>query len=338
MYIRYVPLPANTDCAYDPTTSPFEMPICELVVRCQVESPPSTGPLVSRDLALALRSGFWANLVRLGCRDDAGACHRDGQGVRNRQTVACSHRDSCAVPVLFRPRSTIQRRDHASPAGLMVRRCATDSFTVSIVLFGHRAVANRALIGRALEHTGTRGIRLADTSLQFLPRPSGEFSGPLHQRLAQILPMHIARDHAAPVLLELSAPLDTTSGELATVLGNMAHDFVQWDLEDRGLAERLGKAGCDQLAEAARQCASASLASVRVDDGTIATRVGTRRSRSNRNRFVLEGRKGYLHLDGDLTAAAPWLALLSLRGGGRHKSFGLGQVRLWVLGDSLGVL
>ena len=39
---------------------------------------------------------------------------------------------------------------------------------------------------------------------------------------------------------------------------------------------------------------------------------------------------GYVELSGDLALAWPWLAALALRGAGQKRSFGLGEVRLWV--------
>jgi len=39
---------------------------------------------------------------------------------------------------------------------------------------------------------------------------------------------------------------------------------------------------------------------------------------------------GFVELTGDLTRAWPWLRVLALRGAGQKRSFGQGEVRLWL--------
>jgi hypothetical protein len=60
--------------------------------------------------------------------------------------------------------------------------------------------------------------------------------------------------------------------------------------------------------------------------------LGLRRSRGNGRRFPLRGFVGSIALTGKLAAALPWLSMLELRGGGGRKTFGLGEVRVWVGG------
>lgn len=133
------------------------------------------------------------------------------------------------------------------------------------------------------------------------------------------------------MLLELASPYQGGDAQVAHLLGNLAHDLVQWDLEDSGTSAQLGKRGCDALADEARREAESSLSGVTVDVRTLdAEDHGLRQSRSNRGAFRLHGVSGYVELRGDLARAWPWLASLVLRGAGQKRSFGLGEVRLWL--------
>jgi hypothetical protein len=55
---------------------------------------------------------------------------------------------------------------------------------------------------------------------------------------------------------------------------------------------------------------------------------GKRYSRQNGNSFELRDVYGKVNIRNKLGEALPWLAVLSLRGAGAKKSFGLGRVQI----------
>ena len=175
---------------------------------------------------------------------------------------------------------------------------------------------------------GRAGLWNGRTSVLFDLTYRPVFEGTLGAWAARSGPHAMA---AGRVLVELASPCQGDDAQLAPLLSNLAHDLVQWDLEDRGRSAELGKRGCDALADEARRQAEASLQGVTVDVRALgAEDRGLRQSRSNRGSFRLHGVSGCVELSGDLALAWPWLAALALRGAGQKRSFGLGEVRLWI--------
>jgi hypothetical protein len=203
-----------------------------------------------------------------------------------------------------------------------------EAVDLELVLWGRRAASAVELVLGAVRDD--KAFQLLDRGewIPFERAVSRVFEGGLGQFVTEVAPPGRARP--ARLLVEIADLLDAKDFDLAKILGTVAHDLVQWDLEDRGDADRLGKTSCDDLAEKARRLAEASLEGVVTEAGAVTPGThGLRISRSNRNPFPLNGFRGHVSLVGDLSAALPWLVALSLRGGGRHKSFGSGRVRLW---------
>lgn len=305
-----------------PTDSPLRIPValgtaCLALTRAlDLERPP--GP--------KLRGAFGAALMRRSCVMPAvcrpGPPEDDEPGARPHP---CQGPAECPARLLLRPHSTAQARDHASPLALSVAVARPDLLDVGVALWGRRALALKDLVEQVLIDAGRFGLLDGRGAAPFAADIRWEFDGTLHQWLA-------GQGHGpgGPLLLQLVEPVESRSPDLASWAANAVHDLVQWDLEDSGESELLGKRGCDALAGQAREAARSAFRGVVVEDAWLEEAgPGARRSRTNRQRFEPLGVRGYVRLGGELEPAWPWLSLLTLRGAGGRRSFGLGGLRLW---------
>ncbi len=309
-------------------SAPFEMPIAVVQAQAHLSEPLELPAHPGASLATTLRGCYETALLRLGCALAAGPRCCDRTPASTPGGVICADPSPCPIPILYKPRSEAQRRDHASPIGLWARQTNERLVDLRVVLWGRRALAARQLAFEALAAAGRAGLWNGRTSVLFDLTYRPVFEGTLGAWAARSRPHAMA---AGRVLVELASPCQGDDAQLAPLLGNLAHDLVQWDLEDRGRSAELGKRGCDALADEARRQAEASLRGVIVDVRALGAEArGLRQSRSNRGSFRLHGVSGCVELSGDLALAWPWLAALALRGAGQKRSFGLGEVRLWV--------
>jgi hypothetical protein len=282
------------------------MPIAIVSATCQLAQPVDLPPRDGATLATVLRGAFGDALVHAG------------------------------LGPLHEPRSRAQRRDHPSPLVLRVRSVEADAhepthvcgFEFTLLFLGRAACAQREPVLAALHGMAATG--LTATRVPFELTLASGFEGTLADRNAMR-----ARDGSRHARIVLRTPMSADLLRFDAVLGEVAHELVQWDLVDRQVSEDLGKRGCDALAEQARVAAASSLLGVRVDADVTEQHIGSRRSRSNGHRFGLTGYTGAVTLEGDLCGALPWLVVLELRGAGRKKTFGLGEVQL-ELGETSG--
>jgi hypothetical protein len=307
---------------------PFEMPIAVVQAQAHLSAPLELGVHPGASLATTLRGCYETALLHLGCTVAAGPRCCDRTPADAAGGVICAHPSVCPIPILYKPRSEAQRRDHISPIGLWAHQPTERLVDVRMVLWGRRALAARQLAFEALTAAGRAGLWNGRTSVLFDLAYKPVFEGTLGAWAARAWPRAAV---AGRVLVELASPCQGDDAQLARLLGNLAHDLVQWDLDDDGRSAALGKRGCDALADEARGQAEASLRDVTVGVRALDREdAGLRQSRSNRGSFRLRGLSGYLELSGDLSRTWPWLAALALRGAGQKRSFGLGEVRLWL--------
>jgi hypothetical protein len=306
--------------------TPFRLPIAVFRIRANLSSPLCLDVRAGASLATTLRGAYDAALVRAGCRRPLGSppCHDDDRSPRG---VTCAVPLACPVAALYKPRSMTQRRDHPSPIDLRIEQTAATQLAGRVTLWGRRALAARGLIFDALTSMGRRGLWDGSQAVRFDAIVEPVFEGTLG---AWVLGQQRHAAGHGRVLVELSSPCHGAPRPFGPLAGLTAHDLVQWDLEDSGASATLGKRGCDDLAEGARACAESAFERVTI----VASRLdvedrGQRYSRGNRHRFRIEGVSGFIELRGDLTAAAPWLMLMALRGVGQKRAFGLGSLRLW---------
>ncbi len=314
----------TTDAHEATFVTPFSMPIAVVAARASLHRALRLEPHAGASLATTLRGAYEAALLRAGCAFAPGPRRCDRVAEHARRPVVCQSPTTCSIPALYKPRSQAQRRDHPSPVGLWVRQTSETSLDVSVTPWGRRACATRALALGALAGSGRAGLWDGASALPFDVETRTTFEGTLGDWARR------GRPGGRRLLLEFASPLQCADGELAHVLGTVAHDLVQWDLEDCGDSARLGKPGCDALADEVRRQAEAALDGVSVEVRSLdAEDHGQRRSRSNHGAFRLYGVSGFVELSGDLSRAWPWLRALALRGAGQKRSFGLGEVRLW---------
>lgn len=299
--------------------SPFRMPVRVVRAHCRLARPVLMGDREAMELPQRLRGAWLESLGVTGCR---GNCNHNP--ANQTRTLVCARPQECAVPRLFKPRCQWQKRDHPPSVALWPEPTGADSFVLEAVCLGRHASSHRQLIDAALEDCGRRGVMFDDRPAPFLLDHSVCFDGSIDRLVAAE-----ARP-ASELLLGFMTPCEVRSEDLGDVAGNAAHDLVQWDLADSGASSILLKAGCDELAELARVQARRALAALAVQTlNREDVYVGRRWSESFRGSFRLSGFTAFVRLTGAVAEALPWLILLSIRGAGRHKSFGSGHVRLW---------
>ena len=302
------------------------------------------------DLRTSLRGAFGKALMSLGCKNAAKGQSCFGLNTRH----ACQMPDHCALPWLFEPHVAIQRRDHPSPVVLTLTGIddqpgdtdepAVSAMEIRLVLFGRHANQERELVLAALSSAGQRGLlepgptqgspARKPSSVSFEVQTNELWSGTLCDWVAGRFDGQVS----SQLDIHLATPLCTDPPDFGPMLGNLAHDLVQWDLADSGLAAEFvaqghgdAKRWCDDFADCARAHVKKRLTKVRVNGDVSKMSLGRRRSRSNGNSFELHGFTGWLTLTGEFQPILPWLVALELRGGGKKKSFGLGEVRLEAL-------
>lgn len=247
---------------------------------------------------------------------------------------ACPHQPPCAafscdadpsIALLLDPTSPAQRRTFAPAISARIEAIVRNTIDVEVLLWGARAVGAQALVTRALQIAGACGVFVDDVARAFRV-------GPLHVSVAPLALQAVALAGQREVLIELRNVMGT-QGDFACLVADAAHDLVQYQLFDDGQATALGKAGCDQRADAARAHVKSLFAAVDVVGGAaLPVHHGRKRSRRTGHSFALDGLDGHLVLRGELTALGPWLGACALRGVGLHKGFGLGQLRVWQRG------
>lgn len=229
--------------------------------------------------------------------------------------------------LLYQPRSMnrngdrISSRDHASPVGVWIDLLAAEQWDMQLLLWGRQAIACRPLVFEALERAGRAGIWGEDGAVGFSHDIVAEDSRTLARWCDRPPP-----DHA---LLTFDTPCNTKSLNLATLVGNTAHDLVQWALVDAGASADLSKRECDDLADSSRQQAKETVETMTVQlHEERYVDLGVRQSRSNGGNLHLKGWTGSVALSDDLSAAWPWLKAMELSGAGGQRAFGMGRVKL----------
>lgn len=243
------------------------------------------------------------------------------------------------------PRSEAQRRDHPSPLVLRVtgrdagrseargagrEAIALGTLELSLTLLGRKALSHANVAIEALHRAGRAG--LTQKSIRFEPTLELTFDGTFAEwtASARAASMNTKTPSPRKARIDLVTPMDADVHDFPRILGDAAHDLVQWDLADSDLADRIGREMCDTLGDRARKLAAETLRDVTLRADVTFEELGLRRSRSNGQRFPLQGYLGSIELSGPLDAALPWLGVLELRGGGGRKTFGMGEVRVWV--------
>lgn len=197
---------------------------------------------------------------------------------------------------------------------------------VRLVVRGAASADNLALLRQALEESSRRGF-LQDGRAILFDVAAREWE----VRAAEAL----LEDRVAllggrrSVGLQFVTPCCAPSLECADLAGNLAASMAKLHRAVEANADQ-DKRSIDREADVARSSARQAFDAVSVREGHWEPpERGMRRSGTTGQRIPLEGRRGFVVLVGDLSLAAPWLALMELHGVGTHTAFGAGRVALW---------
>jgi len=307
----------DTEAAY---RSPLEMQVWVARGEGQFQRPLHLGERPGTSLATSIRGAFGEALLESGCvlAKSSGACVR-----RPRGASGCLGPRDCPVRLLHRRTSPAEGRTLGSAVALWIDSDGA-SIQAEVSVWGAPAVAARKAVIAAIGEAGRRGLcddlgKVPFTlDVKEIHRGSlrtwGRQTGPPPDRL----------------LVEFSTPCHSRAADLPRIVGNMAHDLCQWDIEDRGLAPDLGRADCAEAGTRARRESEESFEGTAMEWQSLSqVDLGARASRTNSGRIALRGFVGQCLVSGRLAEAGPWLLALALRGAGGRRSFGLGRVRIW---------
>jgi hypothetical protein len=247
----------------------------------------------------------------------------------------------------------VLKRHFASPVLVraMSSRRVSDGFetAIDVVLCGRTATAHAVLIHETMDALSRAGvgprnhrvaIQITEGQVFFEGELRG-FGGSEPQNHDGLLlelvtptgsdPSRISATRTERFLTEFEAGVGLPLGYL---LGNVAEDLVQWDLEDRGLSATYGRRPCEDLAEEARQAAQEAAKRIVITSSALFESSDIMKARSNTSRtgngmHPLLGQSGHVMLSGDLPAVWPWLLGAAVRGFAQQRSKGFGHVRLW---------
>jgi hypothetical protein len=297
-------------------TLPFDMPVRILRARLELLEVPWKNPPERALLTRRLWGALQTSLLHLGCTQDCMSEPAFEHG------GLCRRGAACPVFWLYKPRSAEQKRHHASPLALRAAATSDNVLVARIACFGRHALGFLPLIQHALAASGQLGLEWESVKFPFRCRMENSVAGLLGELTAAPTPLE-------ELSLEFTTPCQVTMLDLASVAANAAHDMSQWALCDSGQAVRLSKKGCDAESDAVGTRAAQAVGALHtIQSATSFRTLGTRRSHSNAGSIRMDGFTARMGLSGPLREAFPWLALLALRGGGRHKSLGMGEIKL----------
>ena len=322
---------------YDPLVHPFELPVQQLRLHCELAEPlhlePRPGSTPGTSLSGVFGHALWDTQCRRLQRGDR-PCHREPSTLDpSGRTAACCHEpEHCAVRWLHggRQLNNLPRPVFLHAPALEENR-PVDDFTLHLTLWGRRALALREVIFQVLESAGERGIiGPGERAIPFvITRLEEEPVSTLAARLAPLRDTGwrgallrfttLFRHKETVTVMERGRPVSRklffAQGELplAKILGNVAYQLAAWDMQDRELngVER------HDLARQARRAAEATADAVVVTrSALLPVDHGERLAKSNGLLYSIHGFVGEVELGGTLDKALPWLQALALGGGG----------------------
>ncbi|HEC83677.1 MAG: hypothetical protein DRR08_08440 [Candidatus Parabeggiatoa sp. nov. 2] len=325
---------------YDPLTHSFDLPVQKLLVYCVTDRPlflpPRQGSTPGTTLAGAFGNALWSAVCPYN-DTPAGTCN-----LIQPHDPCCQAPTECVVPWLYKPYSTVHRRNFARPVLLRAAELEGDKpvdvFTLEVTLWGRHAIAALEAVTKTLNKMGQLGLNSEGTQVRFaITKIETAPCLTLAERIERLPPIQ-------SVLLEFQTPFlhqeKTSEGKryfhtrpqlpIVGILGNVAYNLVAWDIEDREFGEQLDNKARHSLARDARDVAwevAEDLFIVRTHLSPV--EIGERYSRGNQKTMSLQGFIGLAELAGNLKPALPWLLTLALAGGGQKRAMGFGTVQMW---------
>jgi hypothetical protein len=117
---------------------------------------------------------------------------------------------------------------------------------------------------------------------------------------------------------------------LRYLAANTAHDLVQWDLADSGIAGKMQPRDVDDIAEDARKNVMESLSGLTWQVLRKSAWHDERASQSNGRTYPVAAMEVETKLGGEIEAAWPWLRAMSLRGPGSRLALGISQLSIYL--------
>jgi hypothetical protein len=326
---------------YDPLTHPFELPVQKILAYCVTECPlflpPRQGSTPGTTLSGVFGTALWSTLC-LHHDTPAGACN-----IIQPNNPRCQNPDECEVAWLYKPYSTVHRRNFARPVLLRSVELEGDKpvdvFTLEVTLWGRHAIAAQEAVKETLKTMGKLGLTSEGKLIHFeIIKIETEPCLTLAERIERIPPIQ-------SVLLEFQTPFlhqeKTIEGKryfhtqpqlpLVGIFGNVAYNLAAWDMEDRELGEPFDNKLRHNLARDARDVAWEAAEGLLVLRTYLSpVEVGDRYSRSTKKMMELQGFVGIAELGGDFEMGLPWLLTLALAGGGQKRASGFGAVKMWL--------
>jgi hypothetical protein len=331
---------------YDPLTHPLELPVKKLLAYCVTDRPLFLPPHQGSTPGTTLGGVFGTALWDVGCiykNTSAGACNK-----LQPKEPRCQNSTECAVSWLYKPYSTVHRRNFARPVLLRAVELEGDKpidvFTLEVTLWGRHAIAAQDVVINTLKKMGRLGLISEGTQVRFgITKIETKPCLTLAQQLENLPSMQT-------ILLEFQTPfLHQEKNEegkqqfytrsnlpIVGILGNVAYNLAAWDMEDRDLGEQLDGKMRHNLARDARDVAWKAAEGLFVLRSHLSpVEMGERYSRGTKKMMSLQGFVGLAELGGTLEPALPWLLTLAQVGGGQKRAMGFGSVKMWLDATSL---
>lgn len=321
---------------YDPLVDPLNLPTQRLVLECELNQ----SVIFEKHEAQLRLSGAFGRAVWEKCSMGAGFCEHH----KTQTEPKCQQGVDCVTHWLYKPFSMVHRRDFARPVFLYSPTFAqphdlTQVFELEITLWGRHAIAAQSHILEIIEKMGKMGLRCGDKNIPFKIKhyQSGlVMSVKEHCQLIEnkayltlefVTPLWFAKRDGQRNYQRRYYSVYEDELPLWDMLGNVAYEWVAWDIEDRQLP--LDHQTRHRLACEARDAARATVGDLDIYEAELRQiNWGERQSRRNQHFYPLQGLMGFAELHGNLKPALPYLAALTFAGGGQKRAQGFGVVRL----------
>lgn len=279
----------------------FALPIVLLQARLRFERPWTLGGTLSANPVTTLRGAFGQAV--------AGTSAWGGLDPWLRKTPSRFHPDQILPRLLFRV--------EVSPD--------PQSWDLRVLLRGDGAEQLCDLVEAALRETGRVGLLHGGDPRRFLVESPRITVDATHAHLDGVVagwPTRLGR-----VIVEFVTPCRAGSFEPRELAGNLACSLVKLaraTSADASVTQVL----IDAEADAARDVAREAFVDVRVAHEVLRSEEGKRVSGETGHVIPMQGKHGFLALEGKFDAAKRWLALMELHGVGGNTAFGAGAIRL----------
>ncbi|MEK8020260.1 MAG: hypothetical protein VSS75_025590 [Candidatus Parabeggiatoa sp.] len=187
---------------YDPLLHPLELPVQKLLVQCVTDRPlffpPRQGSTPGTSLAGAYGTALWAAVCSC-LKTEAGSCNKSSS-----KEPHCQAPNECFVPWLYKPYSTVHRRNFARPVLLRSAELENmeplNAFTLEVTLWGRQAISALEAVKETLKKMGELGLSTEGMIVHFMLTQVQE--GPILTLAEQLQ----AQPPASSILLEFQTP------------------------------------------------------------------------------------------------------------------------------------